>query len=504
MGNIPDHYSLFKEHDGHFELHDGRDDSKFQVSKKDLHPATQIKIMKMKNFAHGGLADPEDTGEDGTEEGVKNPLDIDGIPVSQVPPPGLDAPAPQAAPAPPVSLEPPQAQSMPMPQAAPVAPGISQELNSSIDTQKNALQFEANAQQAQNTSMAAQMQKNIAAEQSYMETQNKRLMDYQNHYDEMVRQVASEKIDPKRFINNMSTAQKITSSIGLMLSGLGAGLQGGPNIALQMLNRDIDNDIESQKENLGRKHSLLGENLRAQGNMMSAMNMTRLQMSAIAQGKLQLIAAQTGNPIIAARAQAAAAAITQNSIPARAQLANYDAQLQARQEVMGRLSGNGKAGVQPVDMFDLARAGLVDKATAEKESAAISKREQAEAYVLDQFQQLSKEQTIMGGTLTNGLPNIANPESYSRRDKLRAGIIQAIQSASSSKRLTPEAIAMQIEPFLVKTLESDTTRQVGLNGILGLIRSHADPTPMASHFKLPGAIGGKNTNIKKFEMGPVK
>jgi hypothetical protein len=522
--DVNDKYSLVGDHDKHFELHDSSDDKKFLVPKKDLHPATQIKIMKMKKFYAGGIEASGDSGEDGVDEGVTAPSpEIQGVPVRDVPPDDPAASAPQApladTPAPQMATQPqavaPQ-QTMPETPQGPVtaSPSVmtpdqagyptAKELKSSIDTQKNAVQFEASAQQMQNTKLAEQMQKNQQAEQIYMEAQNKRLSDYQNHYDEMVRQFASEKLDPKRFINNMTTGQKITSSIGLLLSGLGSGLTGQPNVALQMLNRDIENDIDSQKENLGNKKTLLGENLRAQGNLMAAVNMTRLQMSAAAQGKLQLIAAQTGNPIIAARAQAASAAITQNSMAARAQLASHDVQMQIRQDVANRLKSQGTGGAPNVDLFDLERAGLIDHATAEKESAAISKRQQAEAYATDQIKKLDQEQTVMGGTLANGLPNIINPESYNRRDQLRAGIIQAIQSASPSKRLTPEMIAMQVEPFLTKTLETGKTRQAGLDGIIGLIRSHADPTPMATHYKLPGAIHGGNVTRKSFEMGKVK
>lgn len=51
---FPKHYSLIKEHPKHFELHDARDNKTFHIAKKDLHPASQIKVMKMQKFSDGG------------------------------------------------------------------------------------------------------------------------------------------------------------------------------------------------------------------------------------------------------------------------------------------------------------------------------------------------------------------------------------------------------------------------------------------------------------------
>lgn len=55
---FPKHYTLKKEHDRHFEIHDARDNKSFHVAKRDLHPANQIKIMRLPKFAEGGQAAP--------------------------------------------------------------------------------------------------------------------------------------------------------------------------------------------------------------------------------------------------------------------------------------------------------------------------------------------------------------------------------------------------------------------------------------------------------------
>ncbi len=56
-------------------------------------------------------------------------------------------------------------------------------------------------------------------------------------------------IDPERFWNNASTGRKVMAGIGLLLSGIGSGLTGQKNMAMETINKLIDNDIKAQKLN---------------------------------------------------------------------------------------------------------------------------------------------------------------------------------------------------------------------------------------------------------------
>lgn len=67
------------------------------------------------------------------------------------------------------------------------------------------------------------------------------------------------KIDPNRLWNKSSTGQKITGFLGLILSGIGSGLTGKSNSALDVITRAIENDIDTQKEEKGAlKDSIMG------------------------------------------------------------------------------------------------------------------------------------------------------------------------------------------------------------------------------------------------------
>lgn len=75
-----------------------------------------------------------------------------------------------------------------------------------------------------------------------------------------VQQIVGEpiqKIDPKRVISNMSTGQKVMGAIAVLLSAIGQAANsmigvGGGNTALQVLDRAIESDIQSQKDALDR------------------------------------------------------------------------------------------------------------------------------------------------------------------------------------------------------------------------------------------------------------
>ncbi len=54
---LPKHYSLHSENDSHFVVHDARDGKTFHIAKKELHPANQIKVMRMQKLADGGDVD---------------------------------------------------------------------------------------------------------------------------------------------------------------------------------------------------------------------------------------------------------------------------------------------------------------------------------------------------------------------------------------------------------------------------------------------------------------
>ena len=70
----------------------------------------------------------------------------------------------------------------------------------------------------------------------------------QQDIDDAVAEVVSFKIDPRRFYKNTGTA--LASAVAVALGEFGSKLAGGPNTALAIINRAIDQDINAQKTEL--------------------------------------------------------------------------------------------------------------------------------------------------------------------------------------------------------------------------------------------------------------
>jgi hypothetical protein len=106
--------------------------------------------------------------------------------------------------------------------------------------------------------------------------------------------VLNQTLDYNRLWHNAGTGAKIMSAIGLAMGGMGAGVTGGQNQASAMLNSIIDRDVQQQKDDLGRKETVLQSALNEYGNMTQAEDALRLQLEAATRAKI--IQAQAANP----------------------------------------------------------------------------------------------------------------------------------------------------------------------------------------------------------------
>ena len=146
------------------------------------------------------------------------------------------------------------------------------------------------------------------------------------------------KIDPARLWHNSSTGGKVLASIGMILSGIGSGLSGQPNMALKVIDDAIARDIEAQKADLGKKQNMLSLNLHRYGNLNAALQATTLQMNAMVNGQLAASAARTKNAAVMNQAQMAIADRRMQMMPMMQNLALM--RVEAAQ-----LGANGEGGI---------------------------------------------------------------------------------------------------------------------------------------------------------------
>lgn len=193
-----------------------------------------------------------------------------GQPQFQPPP---DMSAPQVA-APPLQLPPqppPNAAASPDVAAALAAPPSVAPLNplagddylarsaqqhGELDQQKSAIDADRQAQQADKEAAAvADQQAQIAQQAADHQAMQSHMAEIEKQREAAITKLMSTHIDPNRLWNKMDTGERVMSNIGILVSGLGQGLSaaGGhqmPNMAMDRLNKAIDDDIGAQKTDM--------------------------------------------------------------------------------------------------------------------------------------------------------------------------------------------------------------------------------------------------------------
>lgn len=393
--DFPEHYTLVKEHEKHFEIHDARDGQKFTIAKKDLHPANQIKIMKMQQFSDGGQAEdvpdymksslaatkeaqgPEigsfrtDAGgsdnlsflaEDRAKQDVALAENRDAMKLHKTKPmdlaPDVQPPQPTASPVPneipqapgPSPASVPQIAQQPMVNPLTGMPSV-QGMTQYEDRYEKAILGGAQGQNALNQASAKLYKPILDQQQRLAEDTQTYLEDLRVRAGKISDAIANQKIDPQAYWNNKDSHAKMRAAIGILLSGLSGSQH---NMAMDVIQKNIDRDIESQKMELGKKQTLLSDNLRMQGNIIDAERATRAQYEALLQGQIAQTAAKMGNPMIQAKAQ-------QDIMDSRMRMMQHLAPIAQQQAVMNILGGaNGS--MSPENQMQAMRILAPDRA----------------------------------------------------------------------------------------------------------------------------------------------
>lgn len=185
------------------------------------------------------------------------------------------------------------------------------------------------------------------------------------HADAYAKYINDNPIDPKHYQENRSAGQKVMNALGLLAGGIGQGLVGGSNPAMDFLNAQIDRDISAQKANSENQKTVYGAYHQLYGDEVAATSAAKASMLDIYAHKLQLVAAQLGTPQAKANADAfaAKAAIEKNQL--LLDTAGRRGQLSSGQQ-LGSAEPPPKGAAQ-----DTAQAGETQKPWYEKAADAI-------------------------------------------------------------------------------------------------------------------------------------
>lgn len=329
---IPKHFKLKNEHPHSYEIQDERDGKSFQIAKHGLDLDMHGKLSKIQKLADGGKV--EDNPESGKSLGSiigypGSPKDIpkphaysaggkvrhyDGSEGSEVEPEGEDEV--QDQPSQDLSVEPveatvqlaanipndngiPSVPSAPLsqPKSLPVPGG--DEMGSNYLEQEKANTAIGAAQQNQyKQDVQASSIAKIKA-QDLEETRQQQYAEAQQREKELAKAIAEGKVDTNRWWNNKSTGDKIAAGIGMLFSGIGSGLTGKPNMALEVMNDAINRDIDAQKHDISNKTNLWKMNREAMGSDSAANLATQNQIYTGVQHQIMQHAAQAGGQIAA-------------------------------------------------------------------------------------------------------------------------------------------------------------------------------------------------------------
>lgn len=499
----PKHYSLKKDHDKHFEIHDARDGKSFVVSKKELHPANQIKVMKMQKFADGGevmdlglmndvdkkpappLESLADTERRLRGERVETDSAASDLSAEMTAPPGMRTTNLEEATQSPMltamhqPMVPPS--SAPVQSAVPQAPTQPQlpapavgvgDLNKLQAQQTKGIQMESHGLMAQNKEIAKLQEANIQQQQAQMQQFQQTMKSYQDQADQLTKEIVAGKVDPHKYWNSKDTSSKVSTALGVLLSGIGQGLmKSNSNMAWDSLQKNIDRDITAQKDELGKKQTLLSDNFRMQGNMIQAENATRIQLASIMQGQLAKMAAQTNDPIIQGRAQQQIAQIGQAMLPLKVQLAQHD----VAQQMRASLQKASQPRDEDPSMYVRHMVPEHKQAEAFKEIETAQNTKHMAKNILEAFDQAAKENTAMktGAGLLRTPPGVfALHQHMQPTFKDLEGTVRQAAMDNTFKNVTPMPGDMEstiktkrqaLEQYLQSKMSAPTAKGFGID-----------------------------------------
>lgn len=168
-----------------------------------------------------------------------------------------------------------------------------------------------------------------AQQKSLADTTSNNLAGLQTHFQDIRDDIHNQHLDYGRIWNNKNFGQKAFTILGMIISGAGGATIGQPDAVGAMLDKQIQDDILQQKDELGKKQNMLSEYTKMYGNVTNAQQVLALSYKAATAAKIEQMASQMADPIAKARAKAAAGKIMMEAIPATQKAAMDMAKYQA-------------------------------------------------------------------------------------------------------------------------------------------------------------------------------
>lgn len=295
-----------------------------------------------------------------------------------------------------------------------------------LGMQMSGIQEQSNAEQQQNKALAAAQGQAAIKEQQQLDQFQQNQQAIFNHHDQFMQAVQDGKIDPQHYMSSRGVGTRIMQGIGLLLGGIGQGLVGGSNPAMDYINKQIDNDIDAQKQELGKRQNLVSANLAYFNNMRQGTEMSRLMMQSVVGHQILKAAAATNNPIIAAKAKIAAGQLIQGASQGLGQMA-------MKKTLLGQVN-QGETTPQQESHIVSMLAPPEGRQEAMKQLAEAQQAQSLKDDTLNAFDTIAKQQTLAN--------RLGHPIQSKQIIDSTQNLILDKLTKDTSGRVTPETVKL--------------------------------------------------------------
>lgn len=344
-----------------------------------------------------------------------------------------------------------------------------------LEAQKQGLQMQEQGLQ-QAADAEARGAQNIAREQQALvdplerlntdtQAKIKSIMDDNSMLEKELREG---KINPNHYLQEQGTLSKVMTGIGLVLSGAGAGLSGQPNLAMEFLNKQIDNDIKAQMNNMENKQSLLNYNMKKMGNIQDAAALTKANLLTLTAAKMERAAQLAKDPAAKARAMQEIGKLKMES-------ANIVAQTTARNNALKHVEGGQLPAEQAINAL------IQDKADNKEATKELAYAKAANAGV-GEINNAFKSVKDIGPVGAN------NPfsESSTKFNTALANVDQQVRQIMKGQGALSDEDMKKAMGWYPKSTDRPEQLQIKLDSLLSFLKSRAaGHTATLSKYKIP-------------------
>lgn len=216
-----------------------------------------------------------------------------------------------------------------------VPQGNSYSMNSAYDKQLAGINAEANAAAQLGQEQQKILDQQVRVQQEVQQNYDQKYAELDNERKAFVDDINSQHIDPEKYWTGdpktgMGSHSKIMAGIGMIIAGFNP--TNSPNAAIKFIEKQMDMNLDAQKQNLQSKHNLLAANMRQFGNLKDATDMTRLMQADMVKNQLMAAAAKAQTPMAKAAAMKAAGQLEAQYAPLQAQMANRQVMFQLEKQ----------------------------------------------------------------------------------------------------------------------------------------------------------------------------